>query len=452
MKPTTNIFNYRIIGTLIVLIVGYAPASLAQFVTNGNASSLGEGCYQLTPAAASQAGSIWNSVQLDLSESFDITADIYYGDGSGSNGGADGFAFVLQSIGTSALGGTGGGLGFSGLSPSVAAAFRTWTFDNMSFVANGAYSTPLSSTSTLPAADDAFHEVRITWDPSGNIMRIYFDGTLSVTWNNNIVNNYFSGNTAVYWGFTAGTGGANAVHEVCNIRMHSQFNVIGNASNLGGGCYQLTPAANSQTGSIWNTSTQIDLSRTFDISFDLYYGDGSSGAGGADGVTFTLQNIGTSALGGSGGGMGYDGLSPSVAAAFKTYTYDYMSFYANGAVSPVASTASLPNADDSFHKVLITWDPTNTTMQLYFDGALQVTWVNDIVNNYFSGNPTVYWGFTAATGGANADHRVCNIQLNTYPTTVPTLSQWGIIILILLILAFEATVIWRKKYALAISS
>ena len=45
--------------------------------------------------------------------------------GSRPNDGADGIAFVIQPL-ASDLGGTGGGIGYQGIDPSVAVEFDTW--------------------------------------------------------------------------------------------------------------------------------------------------------------------------------------------------------------------------------------------------------------------------------------------------------------------------------------
>ena len=50
---------------------------------------------------------------------------------------------------------------------------------------------------------------------------------------------------------------------------------------------QITPAKNSQNGSIWSKE-KLNLTRDFDISAYLYLGNSLDKA--ADGITFTLQN------------------------------------------------------------------------------------------------------------------------------------------------------------------
>ena len=52
--------------------------------------------------------------------------------------------------------------------------------------------------------------------------------------------------------------------------------------------------------------------------------------------------------------------------------------------------------------MLFLCDPATQTFTLDFDGYSNViSYTGDIVNNIFGGNPMVYWGLTAATGGAN---------------------------------------------------
>ena len=76
----------------------------------------------------------------------------------------------------------------------------------------------------------------------------------------------------------------------------------GDASYLGDDCYQLTPNLNTQNGTVWYAD-QIDLTQPFTIEFLMNLG--SNDANGADGMVFVLQQEGTSAIGESGGGMGY---------------------------------------------------------------------------------------------------------------------------------------------------
>ena len=95
----------------------------AQYTVNGNASTNNCHCYTLTPSSNNQSGSVWNNFQINLRESFDFNFDINLGciDANG----ADGIVFVLQPISTS-VGGSGGGMGFSGISPSIGITIDTW--------------------------------------------------------------------------------------------------------------------------------------------------------------------------------------------------------------------------------------------------------------------------------------------------------------------------------------
>ncbi|MFO7722250.1 MAG: T9SS type A sorting domain-containing protein, partial [Bacteroidales bacterium] len=58
------------------------------------------------------------------------------------------------------------------------------------------------------------------------------------------------------------------------------------------------------------------------------------------------------------------------------------------------------------------WDASTNTLTLVFDGTLLMTFSDDIVANIFGGNANVFWGFTAGTGAANNNHRVCMSEVS----------------------------------------
>ncbi|MCF8276828.1 MAG: PKD domain-containing protein [Flavobacteriales bacterium] len=199
----------------------------------------------------------------------------------------------------------------------------------------------------------------------------------------------------------------------------AQYQINGNAAQTSCNCYRLTPANNGQNGSVWNVNL-FDLSNSFNFTFDVFLG---CNGGGADGLAFVLQPLSVNA-GSSGGGIGYQGINPSFAVELDTYqnggepAYDHMAFQTNGVVShggpntlagPTPISGSVNNVEDcAWHQLNVVWDAVAMTMTVYFDGVLRLTYTGNIVNNLFGGNPNVYWGFTAATGGANNLHQFCN--------------------------------------------
>lgn len=205
--------------------------------------------------------------------------------------------------------------------------------------------------------------------------------------------------------------------------LFSQYQINGNASALSCNCYQLTANLGNQSGSVWNTNN-ISLNQPFDFTFDIYLGCND---GGADGIVFGLQPIGTG-VGTSGGGMGFAGVAPSVGFYIDTYQNgadfdppaDHFSINANGVIlhdgglNDYAGPASLPfNIENcAWHTLRVTWDPVTQTLQGYINGVLYLTYTGDIITNVFSGNPNVFWGMTGATGGATNLQQFCT-QLDT---------------------------------------
>jgi gliding motility-associated-like protein len=199
---------------------------------------------------------------------------------------------------------------------------------------------------------------------------------------------------------------------------NAQYVVNGTAAQLSCNCYRLTQAINTQSGSVWNEN-QISLEDSFDFSFDIYLGTNDEGA---DGIAFVLQPISTS-IGSSGGGLGYQNITPSLAVEIDTYFntwdpgYDHVAIMANGDVdhstpNNLAGPApalflndNIENGQD--HLLRVFWDPLTQTMQVYVDGLLRTEYTGNVVSNIFADDPNVFWGFTGSTGGLNNEQRFC---------------------------------------------
>ncbi|MCS6905675.1 MAG: hypothetical protein NZ576_09920, partial [Bacteroidia bacterium] len=204
-----------------------------------------------------------------------------------------------------------------------------------------------------------------------------------------------------------------------------QFNAFGSAVNQGNNCFQLTPDALAQAGTIWNT-TQLNLNCPFDYTYNVYLG--TKDPNGADGIVFVLQQGGPNVVGQAGGAIGYGGISPSLAIEIDTWDNgpgandipcDHVAIHYNGSVAnilsgPVQASASNCNIEDGqYHSFRVVWNPQTFTLQVYFDGVLRLTLNQNIIQTIFNNNPMVWWGFTAATGGASNQQIVCPTFLQT---------------------------------------
>ncbi|HRG59200.1 MAG TPA: T9SS type A sorting domain-containing protein [Bacteroidia bacterium] len=205
-----------------------------------------------------------------------------------------------------------------------------------------------------------------------------------------------------------------------------QLNGNGGQADLGNNCYRLTQAVNNQFGSMWYRK-KADLTQDFDMEANLNFG---SNNGGADGIVFAFQNVCTSA-GGGGGGIGITGVSPSLFVEFDTYTnseyndanYDHIALLKNGVVnhntanslvSPTGIISGNGNVETGADfLVRVWWTAADSTLRVYVNNDLRLTYTGNVVDDIFSGSPYVYWGFTAATGGLNNLQSVCMVSFPT---------------------------------------
>lgn len=226
----------------------------------------------------------------------------------------------------------------------------------------------------------------------------------------------------------------------------SAYVVNGSASSTGNDCFILTPDIGGESGSVWY-SNFLSLNYDFDMTFQVYLG--SRDYDGADGIAFVMQPNSTAA-GASGGGIGYQGISPSIAVEYDTWQnddpeYDHIAIQRNGDVNtnsnalagPVWASASSDNIEDgAWHSTKIVWNASTYTLTVYFDGVLRLTYSENFVATTFSGDPKVYWGFTGATGAATNLQQFCvtSLVFEEVPVNVP-ISPWALGIAIFLIIS-----------------
>lgn len=209
-----------------------------------------------------------------------------------------------------------------------------------------------------------------------------------------------------------------------------EFYTSGDAIIAGAQCFQLTSDNLWQGGTIWY-KTPISLANPLEMEVDLSFGCEDDGA---DGMVFIfhpeLRN------GRQGEGIGFGGLRPSFGIEMDTYEnhhlddpwYDHLALIENGAMHHFYSVSDavpiLPgkkNIEDcQSHRIKIIWKPSLKKLSIFVDGNLRLAENYDIINNVFDGNPNVFWGISAATGGKTNEHTFCLEKLDF--TTVGTFS------------------------------
>ena len=126
---------------LLVLLAAAARAAEVDLTSVNLAGSahLQDQTLRLTPAERHLAGAAWLANRQPVADGFDTEFQFRLSQAGGLGGGADGFAFVLQNSGPSALGGTGSGGGFAlgndgstgSIPQSIAVFFDTYRNDEI---------------------------------------------------------------------------------------------------------------------------------------------------------------------------------------------------------------------------------------------------------------------------------------------------------------------------------
>src|ERR1700688_3976340 len=181
------------------------------------------------------------------------------------------------------------------------------------------------------------------------------------------------------------------------------------SASLSNGVLQLTNGGSNEAGSAWFNSA-VNISQ-FTNDFALQFVNPN-----ADGITFTIQNAGLTALGGMGGNLGYSGLGNSVAVKFDLYNnhregVDSTGLYQNGA-APTTPASDLSGAGINLHSgdkfsVHMTYNGATLAMSItdVTTGAVyNISWSINIPQ--VIGSNSAYVGFTGGTGGLTATQNI----------------------------------------------
>ena len=208
---------------------------------------------------------------------------------------------------------------------------------------------------------------------------------------------------------------------------------------------QITPAKNSQNGSIWSKE-KLNLTRDFDISAYLYLGNSLDKA--ADGITFTLQNdyrMNTLderlVLGDSGMGLGAYSNKNGGQYVRNALSIEFDTYFNNGStnrmdreigengkrghiavVTPKSNNNNYTGEHSSvilapeylsngqWRNVEFHWEASTQTISFSLEGVGSSSYKIPNIQTQFGSND-VYWGFTASTGGFNAENLIAISEL-----------------------------------------
>jgi hypothetical protein len=463
--------------TIIVALAGLAVASCSAFgqcsppfvvtdfgleqpnlALNGSAQVNGTRLV-LTPSASGQAGSAWWVDPVTIRNGF-FSQFVFTLDGS-----SDGIAFVIQTDGLGALGGTGSGLGYAGIPRSLAIEIDTFSFgggseleaDHASIFTEGVDPNDSSDFNYLnwgpipfDVNDGQPHLAEIRYD--GSNLALLIDGYsitgIAVDLEDILGASILDPNGCAYVGLTGATGGAVAEQAIESWSINDQvpapcstdlnFTALGaqgwiteGSAGFEGTEIVLTQPVSGQSGAAWWQDT-VRLRDGFEVEFDFVL-DGTG-----DGIAFVIQSQALDALGSGGSGIGYGtnggpGVFRSLAVEFDTFSFgapfetpeDHVAVHTQGinANSP-DDAAAIAIAELGYD---INDSGPHTALIRYQDGFLTVSvdgleWISTPVDlENIDGSSILYdsgcafIGFTGATGAAVGRQAIQNLRFTSNP-------------------------------------
>jgi hypothetical protein len=192
-----------------------------------------------------------------------------------------------------------------------------------------------------------------------------------------------------------------------------------------GSVLQLTDGTPSQAGSAF--MPRMNVSR-FATQFDFKFTNPN-----ADGITFTIQAAAATALGDTGGGLGYgldpsfgiNGIPNSIAVTFDLYSNDGEGFnstglFSNGQAPSINGIRPFIGSNDLTPGLIDLRSPTTFRVNITYDSAQLIVSLTDLTTNitasqYYDlnlvsilGTNQAFVGFTGGSGGLSVKAEILN--------------------------------------------
>lgn len=236
----------------ICLAAAFTPASATTIVyndfsstsgltVNGDAAAVATGgrtVMRLSPSKFFKSGSVFNSSAITFGSLYSFSTRFTFNLNAQQGGGADGFVFVIQPNGN-AVGGSGGGIGYGGIRNSLGVEFDTFnngridqnSNNHIGIDLNGSLAS-LVQNNTLPFILDSRRDLTSWIDYDGATRRIEVRLNNSNTRPLSAILSYtfdlaaVIGSPNAFVGFTSGTGGGAANHDLVNWEFRDRFDPI----------------------------------------------------------------------------------------------------------------------------------------------------------------------------------------------------------------------------------
>ncbi len=197
---------------------------------------------------------------------------------------------------------------------------------------------------------------------------------------------------------------------------------LNGSASVSGGVLSLTNDY-WQTGSAFLTNPiALSALASFSAEFSFRIDNPRGAGGGADGLCFVLQTASNSA-GGLGGGLGYEGLRPSMAIEFDTYNNgevndNHIGINLNGSTRSISNVRYANRIDSGTPwTVWVDYNGKTQTLDVRIASTGSRPEVAVLSNTIdlaaiFEGRP-VYFGFTSGTGAGAGDHKILSWNLSS---------------------------------------
>jgi hypothetical protein len=199
----------------------YADFSDVSALTiNGDAAQVGS-VLRLAPNVSSKAGTTYQTTAVSFTTSTAFSTSFEFHVTTDAGNPTDGFTFLLQNAGVTAVGGAGQGSGYTGISPSVAVLFRGRDPSFIGVVTDGVDPLPFLPPGATPHTEGDFYNkdqfVWIDYDPLTTALGVYLSDTATKPLLADMSTTIDVAGTVgsqAFVGFSAGTGGATGDNDI----------------------------------------------------------------------------------------------------------------------------------------------------------------------------------------------------------------------------------------------